>query len=298
MSIPSRCDDDALHRFLIEGANARGVLVRLDESLRAVLASGEYPTEVAQVLGQSLVAAALFGGHLKVDGRLSLQLKGSAALRTVFAEYRDGGLLRGLAHWQAPVPVPLTPRQFGEDALLALTVESHLPGQREPVRYQGLVGLDADSLAGACERYFTQSEQLPTRLILVQRDGRAAGLLLQLLPGQDHDPDAWTRMQALLDTLTEAELLELPADTLLYRLFHEDGVQLFPRQSLAFACTCSRERVAGMLRGLGETEAMAAVQGDVATVTCEFCGHSYAFDRIDIAGLFSEPGAPSTRTPQ
>lgn len=298
MSSPSRVHEDVLHRFLIERANVRGVLVRLHESWEAVRASGDYPAEVARVLGESLAATALFGGHLKVDGRISLQLKGPASLRTVFAEYRDPGLLRGLARWVEPVPAPLTPRQFGADALLALTVETRLPRQSDPVRYQGLVGLDADSLAAACERYFSQSEQLPTRLLLIQDGDRAAGLLLQPLPGEDGDADGWTRVQALLETLTPQELLGLPAETLLYRLFHEDGVRLLSEQALAFGCTCSRERVGQMLQGLGEAEATAAIEGDQATVTCEFCGRSYGFDRIDIAGLFALPSAPGPSTPQ
>ncbi len=290
--------NDLLHRFLIEGANVRGVMVRLHESWRAVRATGDYPAQVAQVLAESLAATALFGGHLKVEGRTSLQLRGEAALRTVYAEYREPGLLRGLAHWSDPVPTPLTPRQFGDGALLALTVESRMPGERDPVRYQGLVGLDADSLASACERYFAQSEQLPTRLLLLQRGDRVAGLLLQLLPGHDGEEDAWPRVQALLDTVTEDELLDLPAETLLYHLFHEDGVRLLSSQPLAFGCTCSRERVGGMLRGLGEAEAHAALQDDTATVTCEFCGQRYAFDRIDITSLFHEPAAPGPTTPQ
>lgn len=298
MTHPPASHDDVLHRFLIDGANARGVLVRLRESWKAVRATGDYPAEVARVLAESLAATALFGGHLKLEGNLSLQLKGEAALRTVFAEYREPGVLRGLARWNSPVPSPLTPRQFGDGALLALTVETRVPGQHDPMRYQGLVGLDADSLASACERYFAQSEQLPTRLVLLQRGDQVAGLLLQLLPGHDEDEDAWPRLQALLDTVTADELLDLPAEALLYRLFHEDGVRLLAAQPLAFGCTCSRERVGGMLRGLGEAEAHAALQGDVATITCEFCGQRYTFDRIDIASLFGEPAAPGSTTPQ
>src|SRR5690606_8689846 len=124
---------------------------------------------VSAFLGQASAAVALFGGHAKVEGRLSLQLKGTQSLRTLFAEYRHPGLLRGLAHWHDPLPEPLTLRDLGADALLALTIETQPPGQPEPVRYQGLVDLDADSLAQACEGYFSRSEQLPTRLMLAQR---------------------------------------------------------------------------------------------------------------------------------
>lgn len=290
--------DDALHRFLLESAKVRGVLVRLGASWQTIKASADYPPGVADILGQATVAVALFGGHTKVEGRLSLQLKGNDALRTVFAEYRHPGQLRGLAHWQEPIPDRLTPRQFGADALLALTIETASPSSDVPVRYQGLVGLDADTLAQACENYFTRSEQLPTRLLLAQRGGHAAGVLLQVMPGAQADADDWARLGALLDTVGDDELLELPAETLLWRLFHEDTVRLVAEQSLCFSCTCSRERVEHVLLGLGEEEALAAVQGDAASVICEFCGQTYRFDRVDIGALFARPMPPPHETPQ
>lgn len=290
--------DDALHRFLLERANVRGVLVRLGASWQTIQASADYPPGVARILGQATAAVALFGGHTKVEGRLSLQLKGSQAPRTVFAEYRHPGQLRGLAHWHEPIPDNLSPRQFGDDALLALTIETPSPSSDVPVRYQGLVGLDADSLAQACENYFTRSEQLPTRLMLTQRGDHAAGILLQVMPGAHANDDDWNRLGALLDTLGDEELLELPAETLLWRLFHEDEVRLVAEQSLSFSCTCSRERVEQVLLGLGKEEALAAVQGDTASVICEFCGHTYRFDRVDIGALFARPMPPAHETPQ
>src|SRR5690606_857204 len=116
----------------------------------------------------------------------------------------------------------------------------------------------ADSLAGAFEDYFRQSEQLPTRLLLASDGERAAGLMLQKLPGDEGDQDGWTRAAALFDTLSTGELLDLPAQELLTRLFHEDGVQLLGDKPLSFACSCSTERVEAMLVSLGEHEALAA----------------------------------------
>lgn len=288
---------DVLHRFLIEGTAVRGVLVRLDESWRAIRGRSDYPPAVQRLLGEAMVATALLGGHTKVEGRLSLHLKGGESVRTVFAEYRHPGSLRGLAHWQDPVPAMLAPRDFGASALLAITVETDVPGQSEPVRYQGLVGLDAPSLAQACEAYFSQSEQLPTRLIVIEHEDHAAGLLLQVMPGSNPNDEIWIELGALLETISTQELIDLPAETLLYRLFHERGVRLVAEQSLAFSCTCSRERVANMLRGLGEDEAVAAIQGDLASVMCEFCGQNYQFDAIDIRALFTTP-MPDHETPQ
>jgi molecular chaperone Hsp33 len=273
------------------------VLVRLDESWQTIRARADYPEALADLLGETLAAAALFTGHTKFDGRLSLQLKGQAALRTVFAECTRDGTLRGLAHWRDPLPHSLTPRDFGPDAMLAITIESRPQEARDPTRYQGLVGLDADTLVGAFEAYFAQSEQLPTRLLLSADAERASGLMLQLLPGTRADPDAWPRAQALFDTLGTDELSRTPCEDLLFRLFHEEQVRLLASQPLAFGCSCSRERVGGMLLGLGHEEAEAALQDDRVEIVCEFCNQRYYFDRVDLEQLFagggSEPG-PST----
>lgn len=288
---------DVLHRFLIEGAGVRGVLVRLNESWDTIREAGDYPAPVATLLGETAVAASLFGGHTKIEGNVSVQFKGRGALRTLFAEYRAPGFVRGIARWEDPLPEPLTLHGVSEGGVLAITLESPTPGQREPTRYQGLVGLDADSLAHAFEAYFTQSEQLPTRLVFSVAGGVAAGMLLQTLPGSDADPDAWVRVQALLDTMTPQELRDADPATLLYRLFHEDGVRVLGEQPVQFRCSCSRERVGGMLLGLGREEAFAALRDDVAEITCEFCNQRYRFDSVDLGQLFAGGGAgagPST----
>ena len=290
---------DALHRFLIDGAGVRGVLVRLNTGWQAIRDAGDYPPALATLLGESAVAASLFGGHTKIEGSVSVQFKGQQALRTLFAEYRAPGLLRGIAHWNES-PETLRLREIGVGGVLAITLESPTPGQREPTRYQGLVGLDADSLAQAFEQYFTQSEQLPTRMMFSVDGDVAAGILLQTLPGSEADPDAWTRVQALFDTLTPDELRHADPAALLYRLFHEDGVRVLGEQPLRFECTCSRERVGRMLHGLGEEEAVAALQADgAAEITCEFCNQRYRFDRIDMTQIFAGGGAlQGSTTPQ
>ncbi|MEO6384209.1 MAG: Hsp33 family molecular chaperone HslO, partial [Thermomonas sp.] len=250
-----------MSRFLIEGSGVRGVIVRLTDTWREVRARSTYPHSVAQVLGQTLAASALFTGHAKIAGRLSVQLRGDGALRSVFAECTSAGTLRGLARYDQPLPTPLTPRSFGNDALMAITIENPPRNAGDAGRYQGLVPLDADSLPEAFEHYFNQSEQLPTRIVLATDDATAAGIMLQRLPEASTDEDAeegWRRASALLDTLDPAELLQLPLQRLLYRLFNQDGVRLLDHRPLQFGCSCSGERVAGMLQGLGSEESLAA----------------------------------------
>lgn len=282
--------NDTLTRFLIENADVRGALVSLDTAWQHIRERAEYPQEVASLLGEAAAAAALFCGHVKVEGRLSLQLRGTGALRTLFAECTSAGTLRGLARFEEPLPSPLTPQALGEGSMLAITIETLPPGAREMQRYQGLVGLESASLSSALTEYFRQSEQLPSILLLAANAQRAAGLFLQSLPQANLDGDGWTRVQALFETLGADELLAGPNTDLLWRLFHEDGVRLLGEQPLSFHCSCSRTRVEDMLSGLGETEALAAVESGEngqAVVHCEFCGQDYRFQGSDIHALFA-----------
>lgn len=298
---PPRADDrDQLTRFLIETAGVRGVRVHLGETWRQIRATDDYPQAAAELLGEAAAASALFTGHAKVDGRLSVQLRGTGALRTLFAECTAAGTLRGIVRFD-PDAGPLTRdlRELGDDAVLAITIENPALGAREPMRYQGLVALETDSLAGAFEAYFRQSEQLPTRLLLACDDDNAAGLMLQKLPGDGGDDDGWTRACALFDTLGPQELLSWSGDELLLRLFHEDGVQVLGTRPLSFACSCSLERVESMLVSIGREEAIAATEpSGQAHIRCEFCGRQYDVPRQRVESLLDihaqQAAAPET----
>ena len=283
-------DHDSLTRFLLQEAGVRGVRVHLDATWQQIRERAEYPLAVSELLGEAAAASALFTGHAKIDGRLSVQLRGEGPLRTLFAECTAAGTLRGIAQVEADVTLPRDLRALGANAVLAITIENPGAQGREPTRYQGMVALDADSLAGAFEDYFRQSEQLPTRLLLAADSERAAGLMLQKLPGDSGDEDGWNRAVALFETLSPPELLDWPTHTLLRRLFHEDGAQVLDVRPLRFACSCSRERVASMLQSLGEDEAEAAAADGVAQIRCEFCGQQYHFDADQIAEIFQSHG--------
>lgn len=277
---------DLQTRFLLPRAGVRGVHVQLGRSWQEILSHGDYPASARELLGQATAAAALFTGHTKVGGRLSVQLRGSGPLRTLFAECTAAGTVRGIAQCDEGTEIPRDLTRFGDDALLAITIEHPGLDPREPQRYQSLVALQAPTLAEAFEDYFRQSEQLPTRLLLATDGTSATGLMLQKLPGDEGDADGWNRVGALFDTLAEAELLATPAAVLLHRLFHEDGVEVLGSRPLAFACSCSRARVEAMLQSLGIDEARAAAADGVAEVRCEFCGQQYPFSRAEIEELF------------
>jgi len=290
-------DNDFLQRFLLERAQVRGVLVRLEQSWRQVRERAEYPQSVCSLLAKTLTARALLTGNIKFDGSLSIQLKSRGPLTLLFAECTHDGRLRGLARWQDEAPPADFRLTDGLDPVLAITIENATSGQR----YQGLVPVEDTNLAVLFERYFERSEQLPTRVVLAIGGARCAGLMLQQLPadnGGEIDADNWNRVGILLDTLTPDELLTLSAEQLLLRLFHAESARVYRSRPLTFGCRCSRERVAGMLHCLGRAEAEAAVHQDgAAEITCEFCNTRYRFDRIDLEQLFrtgyGTPQAPT-----
>lgn len=294
---------DQLQRFLLERLGVRGELVRLDASWRAVLERHDYPPAVRQPLGEALVSAVLLSATLKFEGSLTLQARDDGPLHTLIAQATHERTLRGLARWREPLLGSHLADLLGP-ARLVMTIEPD-DGQS----YQGVVSLQGDSLAAAIGHYFDVSEQLPTRLWLAIGASSAFGLLLQRLPdrqpdktrdqtpdersepsrpSREGDADAWDRCQLLADTLSHAEMLQLPFNQLLHRLFHTEHVRVFEPSPVAFRCTCSRGRIASTLRALGQDEldALIAERGAVE-VTCEFCNREYRFDAVDVSELFA-----------
>ena len=292
---------DTLHRFLLERTPVRGEWVHLDDAWRALLERHSYPPVVRDRLGEAYAAVALIAATLKFDGSLILQVTGSGPLHMLVVQATGSRALRGLARYRGEVPDGDLTEIFGPDARLVITLD---PGAGRE-RYQGVVALEGQSLAAALDTYFERSEQLPTRLWLASGPSSAAGLLLQGVPGGDGaptPPDAedWIRATLLGGTVAAGELLELPAEQLLRRLFHEERVRLLEGHAMRFACNCSREKVEAMLRGLGadEVRATLAQEGEVL-VTCEFCNASYRLDTVDAEALFAaadpQPDVGSTR---
>jgi molecular chaperone Hsp33 len=174
--------------------------------------------------------------------------------------------------------------------VITLDPKNPLPGQQP---YQGVVPLGGESMAEVLQAYMLQSEQLDTRLWLAADDRTSAGLLLQSVPAQagtppDEDGDAWNRIVTLAQTVTDRELLTLPPEDLLRKLFWQEPLEHYPALSPRFECTCSRERIGRMLVSLGREEVDSIIdeQGTV-TVTCEFCNREYRFDAVDAAQLFA-----------
>lgn len=278
-------EGDTLERFDFPAHPIRGLRVRLNATWREALSHSSHPEPVQRLLGEAMAATALLTATLKFRGRLSLQIDGGGGELGMLLVQCDHELhLRGTARHR-----PAAGGQLLAAARLSLTLEPLDQGRR----YQGIVPLESPALAPAVEHYLAQSEQLPTRLWLAGGTGTTAGLLLQRMPGEADDADAWNRLCRLAATIKDEELLELPTPLLLHRLFHEEDIRLFDSRAVSFRCGCSRRRVVGVLQSLGaaEVEEILAEQGQVE-VTCEFCGRVYRFDAVDAALLFASEQPP------
>ena len=282
----SEREPDSLHRFLFEDFPLRGELVRLDATWREVLARYDYPPAVRGVLGETLAAAALLAATIKFSGHLTIQLHGDGALSLLVVQCDSELHLRGLARWEGEGEQSAE-KLLGEGRLV-ITIEPDDGGER----YQGIVPAAGGSIAAIIGEYFERSEQLSTRLWLAAGAHSVAGLLLQRLPGDSEDADAWNRTGQLAGTVTTEELRELPAEQLLQRLFHEETVRLFESHPVSFHCGCSRERIESVIQGLGVDEARTILQEQGAIrVACEFCNRRYQLDAVDVAALFATPVA-------
>lgn len=298
-------DSDLLRRFLFERWPVRGHFVRLDASWRAVLEHHDYPPVLVRTLGEAMAATVLVAGTLKFEGRLLMQFQGPGPVHLMITECTDRHAIRGVARHRGDLPDGETLAGLTGGGHLAVTIDN----QRHDNRYQGVVPLTHPGLAACLEDYFARSEQLPTRLVLAAGPDRAAGLLLQRVAtgataSAAEDPraaeeadDAWRRIGLLAATLTPEELLRQPCEAILRRLFNEDDVRLFEGAPVFFQCVCSRERVSGILRSLGEAEVGDIVRerGEVE-VRCEFCNRAYSFDSVDAARLFAT-GSPASPAP-
>jgi molecular chaperone Hsp33 len=308
-----------LHKFLFDGLPVRGMLVRLtdswQEALRRRASVGAFPPEVRVVLGEMAAAGVLMQANIKFNGSLVLQVFGDGPVKLAVAEVQPDLAFRSTAKVVGDVAQGARLEALmnvGGNGRCAITLDpkDRLPGQQP---YQGVVPLHGDQreplqqVSQVLEHYMLQSEQLDTRLILAANDELAAGLLIQRLPVQgtgnleaadraarNEDDiglsDAYNRIALLAGTLTADELLTLDAEAVLHRLFWEERLTRFEPLHPRFACSCSRDRVSNMLKGLGrdESESLIAERG-LVEVGCDFCGVQYRFDAVDVGELFT-PG--------
>jgi len=285
--------EDRVRRFVFERYPIRGHSVRMSRAWLSLREHQDYPPAVQQLVGEAVSAAVLLAATLKFDGTLTLQMQGKGLVNLLVAQCTHDFKVRGMARHD-PVGDAAGFRSLAGDGQIIVTVESTDRGSS----YQGVVPITGDSLAESLEAYFVQSEQLPTRVLLASTPGVVAGMLVQRIAGvggkqTPTDPaaleEAWMKADLAMEGLSAAELLADDIEPRLVRMFGDDEVRVFSGHDVVHECRCSRERVANVLRSLGQEEVRSVIaeQGAV-TVTCEFCQKPYRFDPIDAEQLFDD----------
>jgi molecular chaperone Hsp33 len=301
--------DDLVQPFEVKPLGVRGRLVRLGPAVDDILHRHAYPPPVSSLLGEAIALTAMLGSALKFEGKFILQAKGDGPVDILVADYSTSGGMRGYARFDPEAVSTVESAEAGRllgEGHLAMTVDQGV----EMERYQGIVALAGRSLSEVAHEYFERSEQIPTRLVLATgpllgrgRNAaevwRAGGILIQHLPSSGppsplnlssgdapagaievhEEDDRWVEARLLVETVEAHELLDptITPERLLYRLFHERGVTVYQPQTVKSECTCSRERIASVLRGFSPAEREDMREGEQIIVTCEFCSTRYSF---------------------
>ncbi|MDT0595209.1 Hsp33 family molecular chaperone HslO [Glaciecola petra] len=284
---------DTLNRFLFANRPIRGELVTLEKSFQETLRGTEYPVAVQKLLGELMAATSLLCATLKFEGEIGLQIQSEGLIKYAVITGTHEQKLRGVARWDESVnEFPDTFSQWFEKGYLAITL-SPLKGQR----YQGVVALDKENLAECLEDYFLQSEQLLTKVMLfadVTDQAKAGGMLLQIVPTTSETsnvvktPD-FEHVSIMAETLSQQEVLNLPHQDIVKRLYHEDDIRMFEPQIVIFHCDCSKERSANALKNVSKEELLSIIEQDgEIQMDCQFCLAKYSFDKIDVENIHGQ----------
>ncbi|MHA7969636.1 Hsp33 family molecular chaperone [Rhizobium sp. CAU 1783] len=311
--------DDRVVPFQVEGLDVRGRAVQIGPLLNTILSRHDYPTPVARLLAEAIVLTVLIGTSLKFQGKFTVQTKSDGPVDLLVADFTTPENVRAYARFdeerlaEAIDAGRTSPEELLGNGVLALTIDQG--NFMQP--YQGIVPLDGASLEDIAGVYFRQSEQIPTRVRLgvaeffdrdaegrPRRSWRAGGLIAQFLPeapermrqpdlhGGDGDEggsalsedDAWAEARMLVETIDADELTDpqIGAERLLFRLFHERGARVFEPNAVYDRCSCSRDKIKGVLGNFSEEEIAASETDGVITVTCEFCSSSYRYEAQEV----------------
>ena len=287
---------DYRRRFVFDELDARGCIVRLQETCESIQATHHYPQPLARLLNEFALAACLLRDSIKIDGSLTIQLRAPGVITLLMADCLSDRRVRAIAEYKSDELAPenqLELNGLGKGAVLAITIS---PDEGE--RYQSIVPIEHVSLAECLQDYFARSEQLPSLFRLLANEQSGLGIAVHALPPQKvtdatNAQEHLNRLAALLQTLNADEALSLSGQELLIRLFHEESCRLFELHSVEFGCECSRQKSLDAIRSLGALDVQNLIaerraSGDPnLVVDCHFCFQRYEFDFDKIENLFS-----------
>ncbi len=278
--------NNSIQRFLFKELNIRGQVIQLNEAWQLMLKDRHYPEAIRQLLGKLTAFSVIMANGMKHTGKITLQVQGSGPITLLVVEVTHDLKIRGVAKTNATIPEQVTLDELLGDGQILVTLEN----TQTQHHFQSYVDRTGDSIEETFENFLSQSEQLPSKIWLAATDDALGGVLIQKMPESDDlDADGWDRIHSLTTTVTDEELTQLDAETLLHRLFHEETVELFESQAINYECPEDKERVTNMLKSLGEDEVRKILkeQGEIV-IHNEMCNFHMRFNQEDVDALFTE----------
>ncbi|MGJ8692028.1 MAG: Hsp33 family molecular chaperone HslO [Thalassotalea sp.] len=280
--------NDVLNRYLFDNKHARGELVQLSNSFKHIVANHNYPDGVKALLGELLAATCLLTATLKFEGEIAVQLQGDGPVTYMVINGDEQQKMRGVAKLNQATDKTSLHDLIGK-GVMVITIR---PKDGEP--YQGVVALEKPTLAECLANYFETSDQIPTTIWLFTdlEQEKVAGSLIQLLPDSGDKTQQVTDYEhlcQLTNTIKAEEIFSLPAQELLYRLYHQEEVRIFEPQPVVYQCSCSEAKCLNTISQFSakELNSILAEQGSVQ-MTCDYCMTTYAFNEQHLSSLLSE----------
>ncbi|GAW97061.1 MULTISPECIES: Hsp33 family molecular chaperone HslO [Colwellia] len=283
---------NVLNRYLFTDAHARGELVQLNSSFKSILNNHDYPAGVAKLLGELLSATCLLTATLKFEGDITVQLQGDGPVGYMSVSGNNKQQMRGIVKLTTTTSANTLQELIGKGTMI-ITIR---PDAGKA--YQGVVALDKDNLADCLAHYFDVSEQIPTKIWLFSDSEQqlTAGALVQLLPDSDNSIENkekqlidFEHLCQLTNTIKSEEIYSLEAEALLYRLYHQEQVNLFEPQAVSYLCGCSADKCLAAIAQIepSEIKAILAEQGKIS-MTCDYCITTYDFDELSLKSFISK----------
>jgi molecular chaperone Hsp33 len=286
---------DTLNRYIFNDHHVRGEMVQLKDTYQSILHGHDYPLSIRVLLGELLAATCLLTATLKFDGEITVQLQGDGPLSYASIGGNNNQEMRGIAKFSQDIPMgdPLNLLELIGKGVMIITIR---PFDGEP--YQGVVSLEQPTLAQCVEHYFEVSEQIPTKvwLFINTEQQLSAGSLIQLLPdgdgsvaNRDKMNNDFDHLCQLTNTIKSNEIFDLEAQALLFRLYHQEKVELYPAQKVSYVCGCSRDKCLTAISQMDgqELNSILEEQGKMS-MTCDYCHTTYDFVEVDLLPFISK----------
>jgi len=288
---------DFRQRFVFDQLDVRGCIVKLEQTVESIQATHHYPKNLANLLNQFALAAALLRDSIKIDGSLTIQLRSPGSINLLMADCMADRRIRAIAEYDSAALAAgdlILLNDLGKDSTLAITIS---PEDGE--RYQSIVPIEHSTLAECLEDYFKRSEQLPSQFSFHANRESALGIALHALPPEKvpdkkHSTEHFDRLKVLLKSLSTDEALSLKSQEILTRLFHQESCRLFDANAVEFGCICSSEKSLDAVKALGQEDINALIEEQKAqgnqtlVVDCHFCFQRYEFKFNTLTQLFEQ----------